>query len=402
MPRRRDDSPAARLDASAAVETVLEMIAIPGPSGEETAIADYIVERLRRAGVPPDAIHSDQAHRKSPHGGERGNLIVRLPGTLRGPRRLLMGHLDTVPLCVGSHPVRRGDVIRSADPTTALGGDNRAGAAVLLLAALTLLRERLPHPPLTLFWPVQEEVGLVGARQVALSKLGRPQLCFNFDGGDPYTAVIGATGADHLDIEVEGLASHAGAHPEEGISAAVIAGKAIQRLAEEGWHGLVEHGSSTGTSNIGALHGGAATNVVLNRLTLTAECRSHDPKFRARIVDAYRRAFEQAAQETRNVAGQAGRVRLDVHHKYESFRLQESEPCVQAALAAIRRLGGEPQLRTVNGGLDANWLTRHGYPTVTLGCGQGGIHTVEESLDVPGFLTACRIGLLLATAGEGA
>lgn len=400
MSRRRDDSPTALLDESEAIDTVLEMIAIPGPSGEESAIADYVVRRLRRAGVPPSAIQSDQAHRKSPLGGERGNLIVQLPGTLRAPRRLLMGHLDTVPLCVGSRPVRRGHVIVSANRATALGGDNRAGAAVLLLAAATILRARRPHPPLTLFWPVQEEVGLVGARQVALSKLGRPRLCFNFDGGDPCTAVIGATGADHLEIEVEGLASHAGAHPEEGVSAAVIAGRAIQRLADEGWHGLVERGASTGTSNIGTLHGGAATNVVLNRLSLTAECRSHDPQFRAQIVEAYRRAFEQAARETRNVAGQAGRVRFDVHHKYESFRLAETEPCVQAALAAIRRTGAEPHMRTVNGGLDANWLTRHGYPTVTLGCGQAGIHTVEETLDVPGFLTACRIGLLLATASE--
>jgi tripeptide aminopeptidase len=58
-----------------------------------------------------------------------------------------------------------------------------------------------------------------------------------------------------------------------------------------------------------------------------------------------------------------------------------------------------PETRIVNGGLDANWLTRHGLPTVTLGCGQAGIHTVEETLHIDSFLTACHIALRLATAG---
>lgn len=402
MPLTSTVAPLEAIDPQLAVSTLLELLPIPGRSGSEGAIAACIIDRLRSAGVPASAIESDQAHRHSPHGGERGNLIVKLPGTRRGPRRLLMGHIDTVPLCVGCKPVQRGDAIVSRNTSTALGGDNRAGAAVVLLAALTLLRERLPHPPLTLFWPVQEEVGLVGARHVTLSKLGKPQLCFNWDGGAPHVAVIGATGAEHLQIEIEGLASHAGAHPEDGVSAAVIAARAIADLEQHGWHGLIRKGRSSGTSNIGIVQGGAATNVVLDHLALSAECRSHDPQFRARIVEAYRRAFQQAARATRNASGQAGLARIEVQHKYESFELAETEPCVQAALAAVRLVGSQPETRIVNGGLDANWLTRHGLPTVTLGCGQAGIHTVEESLHIPSFLTACRIGLLLATGSEAA
>ena len=33
---------------------------------------------------------------------------------------------------------------------------------------------------------------------------------------------------------------------------------------------------------------------------------------------------------------------------------------------------------STNGGLDANWMVRHGIPTVTFGAGQNEIHTVEE------------------------
>ena len=68
-----------------------------------------------------------------------------------------------------------------------------------------------------------------------------------------------------------------------------------------------------------------------------------------------------------------------------------------AADAAVRTVGLTPVQAVANGGLDANWTTRHGIPTVTLGCGQVNPHMVSEALDLAGFEQACRIALLLAT-----
>jgi tripeptide aminopeptidase len=88
--------------------------------------------------------------------------------------------------------------------------------------------------------------------------------------------------------------------------------------------------------------------------------------------------------------------------EYESFRLRPDEACVVAAAAAVRAEGHEPELAVSNGGLDANWLTAHGIPTVTLGCGQRNIHSVDEELDVTDFQLARRIALRLATGvGSG-
>ncbi|MEO1993939.1 MAG: peptidase M20, partial [Planctomycetaceae bacterium] len=56
--------------------------------------------------------------------------------------------------------------------------------------------------------------------------------------------------------------------------------------------------------------------------------------------------------------------------------------------------------RSCDGGLDANWLIARGLPTVTLGCGQAGIHTVEETLHIPSYLEACRVATRLAS-GDG-
>jgi len=381
------------------LDLALQMMAIPGKSGEEKAIAEFIVDRLLEWGVSPSQIRFDTAHHRSPHGGQTGNLIVKLPGTFRGPRRLLMAHMDTVPLCVGSQPIRDGELIRSADPETALGGDNRAGAAVVLNSVRDILAHDRPHPPLTLLWTIQEEVGLVGARHVSLSALSQPKLCFNWDGGAPNTAVIAATGCDHLDIRIDGVASHAGAHPEDGVNALSVLSLAISDLSHNGWLGLICKGRQTGTSNLGMVSGGQATNVVMPRVAAQAEVRSHKPAFRKRIVDAFRKALLKAVRQLPSAGGQRAQLQFSNTLKYEAFRLSPRLPVVRAALHAVAQAGLEPRTRSCNGGLDANWLIARGLPTVTLGCGQAGIHTVEETLHIENYLEACRVAVVLA-AGD--
>lgn len=397
--RRKAGRAAAAVSQREALALVMKMMAIPGRSGQEGAIMRFITDQLSRAGAPAAALAYDAVHRKSPQGGEVGNLILKLPGTQRGPRRLLMAHVDTVPVCVGAKPVLRGDFVHSADPATGLGGDDRAGAAVVLLTALEILRRKLPHPPLTFLWTVQEEVGLQGARQVRLGSLGKPRLAFNWDGNQADKLTLGATGGYRMKIEIRGRASHAGVAPDEGVSAVAIASLAIADLVHGGWHGRISRGTARGTSNVGVIHGGEATNVVMDRVELRAEARSHDPEFRQQIVEAYHEAFRRAAETVRATDGTPGTVRIDGRLEYESFLLSPDEPCILAAEAAVRSVGLEPMHAVADGGLDANWMSARGIPTVTLGCGQTKIHTVHEQLDVNAFHLACKIGLWLATAG---
>lgn len=383
---------------AAALGLVQELMAIPGKSCQEREVVAFIRQRLLQAGLSESLLRVDDSQTRSPYGGDTGSLIVKLPGRQRGPRRLLMAHLDTVPLCVGCRPVRDDDVIRSADPKTALGADNRGGCAVLLYSLLEILKQDLPHPPVTFFWAIQEEIGLLGARHVKVAELGNPKLCFNWDGGTAQMACIGATGAYHIEINVTGIASHAGVHPEQGVSAIGIAGLAIADLQQNGWHGLIKKGRKTGTSNIGIISGGDATNVVTSNVRVAAEVRSHDPQFRERLVKEFRKAFERAVKQIQTDDGRRGQVDFKAELKYESFKLDETEPAVVEAQRAIRAIGLEPAIRISNGGLDANWLSSRGLPTVTLGCGQQDVHTVRETLHIPSFLSACKIGLLLATA----
>jgi tripeptide aminopeptidase len=375
----------------------MQLMAIPGPSGQESQVSRFIADQLLAVGAPASAIRVDNANRRTIVPGDTGNLLLRLPGTLRGERRMLSAHMDTVPICVGARPVRNGNCVYSKDRTTGLGADNRAGCAVLLNAACEILARNLPHPPLTFCWFVQEEIGLQGSRTATRSLWGHPKLAFNWDGGAATKLTIGATGGCRISIDVTGVASHAGGAPEHGVSAIAIAAIAIADLHKSGWHGDIQKNGKHGTSNVGMIRGGAATNVVTDHVSLRAEARSHDPEFRQQILLEIEQAFERAAKQVRAVDGTCGKVRFESRTDYESFLLRGDEPCVLAAEAAIGALGLEATRVVANGGVDANWMTIHGVPTVTLGCGQRNQHTVSEALDLEEFGRACRIALKLAT-----
>ncbi|MDA7951437.1 MAG: M20/M25/M40 family metallo-hydrolase [Pirellulaceae bacterium] len=389
----------AQFRPATATKLLLSLLKIEGPPGKEQEVAQFITDQLVRSGADPKAIVTDSAYKKTLLPGNSGNLIFKLKGNMQGPRRLLMAHMDTVPICVGTTPRQVGDRIVSVNKERGLGGDNRSGCGVILNAALTILKHDLPHPPLTFLWTVQEEVGLQGARCIQRRLLSNPKTGFNWDGQSPSSLIVGATGGYRMDIEITGLASHAGNDPEEGISAIAIAAIAIADLQENGWHGLVRKGKKEGTSNVGVIQGGAATNVVTESVKLRAEARSHDPIFRKRIVREIELAFKRAVKKVKNSRGQIGSVTVDGTLDYESFKIKPSEPCVVMAKKVLQSLGEEPIPKVANGGLDANWMNEHGIPTVTLGCGQREIHTVNETLVVEEYLTACQSALLLATEG---
>jgi tripeptide aminopeptidase len=394
------------IDTAAAVGRLMRFLAVEGVTGQEARIGREVQAALRESGVPPRAIRFDDANARIPLPTQTGNLIVQLPGNgpfRDAPRLLFMTHLDTVPLCAGAKPKLQGrKVVNAAD--AALGGDNRTGCAVLVTLAAELLKHKPPHPPLTLLFTVREESGLFGARHLDPKDLGDVVMGFNFDGRSASDVIVGAVGADRWEVEITGKAAHAGVAPERGVSATMILALALADVYAGGWFGKVAKDGKSGTSNIGSVgdaHGksaGEATNVVTDFVHVKGESRSHDPKFFRAITAAYKQAFTKAAARVTDHEGKPGKVKFTARTDYHPFRLKDSSPVVKRAAAGVRAIGREPSVRTSNGGLDANWMVRHGIPTVTLGAGQNEIHTVKEWVDLAEFEAACELAVALATA----
>ena len=390
------------LDKNFATDLLMRLLAVEGVTGREKNIAREITAALKEAGVSGRHIKHDDAQTRIPLPTQTGNLIAELPGTTAGPRLLFMTHMDTVPLGAGAVPVRKGSrIVPQAE--TALGGDNRTGCAVLVNLAATLLKHKLPHPPLTLLFTVREESGLFGARHIDPAVLKGPAMGFNFDGRSAADITVGAVGADRWEVDIRGKASHAGVYPDRGISATMIAALAMADVYRGGWFGKVLKEGRQGTSNVGPFGGangmaaGEATNVVTDFVHIKGESRSHDPKFFREITKAYKEAFAKAAGQVTDHEGQPGKVKFTSRTDYYPFRLKDDAPVIARAREAIRSIGREPTTKTSNGGLDANWMVRHGIPTVTFGAGQNDIHTIKEWVDVPEFLEGCRLAVAVAT-----
>lgn len=385
------------VDREAALERFLHLTAIPGKSCDEKAVSEAIERLLIDSGCKPEWITRDDAHTRTRQQGNSGNLLVRLPGNGNGPLTMLSAHMDTVPICVGSQPVVRGDEVHSS-ADTGLGADDRGGCGAILTAVAERLAKGDEHfPPALIAFLIQEEIGLEGAKNLDVEKIGAIDRAFNFDGSHPEKMVIGAIGGERISIRLKGIPAHAGVAPETGASTIVMASRAIASLESRGWLGKVENEFGVGTANVGVIRGGDATNVVTPELELKAEARSHDAEMRTRIVTEMREAFETAAAEVCNIAGECGSCEFESRVDYEAFRLPDDHPSIAAAEKVLREMGREPVRIIGNGGLDANWLFVHGIPAVTLGCGQRNIHTADERLDIEDYLGACQFATRVIT-----
>jgi tripeptide aminopeptidase len=390
------------VDVKAAEEHLLRFLKIKGLSGEEKEIADAVADELKKVGVPASAIRFDTANERIALPTQIGNMFVDLPGTRPGPRIIFATHLDTVPICSGAVPKREGDHIVT-DGSTGLGGDNRTGCAVLVTLAETLLKHKLPHPPITLLFTVREESGIQGAKNIDPADFAGATMCFNVDSKLASVLIIGAVGQESWDVEIHGKASHAGVAPEKGISSTLAAALALADASREGWFGKVVKPDGHGTSNAGVFGGkggkaaGDATNVVTDYVHIKGESRSPKEAFASAITSAFKRAFTNAVAQVKDVDGETAKLKFESHAAYPPFNLDENAPAVQRAMRAAESIGLTPTTIFSNGGLDANWFDKHGLPTVTFGAGQYEIHTVKEYIDLPEFAQGCRLAVALAT-----
>ncbi len=85
-------------------------------------------------------------------------------------------------------------------------------------------------------------------------------------------------------------------------------------------------------------------------------------------------------KETASELGAEAEVK--VTRMYPAFKFGKSDPVVQKAIAAVKKVGRQPKLLASGGGSDANVIAGHGIPTVNLAIGYEEIHTTEERMPI--------------------
>lgn len=362
-------------------EEFARLASINSPPLHEKNIADYLVQRFESLGA---TIRFDNANEAT--GGECGNLVAYLPARGKEADPLLFSvHMDTVEPGGKVEPVLKDGVFYSAGDTI-LGADDKAGVAELIEALEILREQKIPHGPLEVVVTIAEEIGLVGAKHFDYSMV-KAKNGYALDTEGVGWMVLKAPGANHLQIDIEGVASHAGMTPELGLSAIQTAALAISKMKL----GRIDFET---TANIGNIKGGVARNIVPQHVSIVGEARSHDPEKLKEQTDHMLACFKAAADEmTRIIDGEAVRPKIttDVRMDFPSMSVAEDAPVVALARSAADSLGQELKVRLGGGGSDANIFNGNGVEMIILATGMKKVHTHDEYVAVADMVQVAEL-----------
>lgn len=373
------------LNTDRLVRTFLELVQIDSPSKKEADVANYLERILKPLGVE---MWRDDAGEKI--GGNCGNLHVRMAANAStAPAVLFSAHMDTVMPGLGIKPRVEDGVIRS-DGTTVLGADDKSGVAVIVEMLRVLHESKIPHGPVEVIFDVAEEIGLLGANHVDLSGV-KAKCAFVLDSEELDHVVYRSPSANRFYIEIDGVAAHAGMAPERGVSAIevfahAVSGMKLGRLNPES------------TANIGTVNGGRATNIVADKVIVTAEARSHSNDFLEAQSKHMVECFEDAVKHyTRSANGKviAPAIHAKVKREFNAMNIAFDSLPYKLASEAGKSLGMEMKPLAIGGGTNANVYNEKGLPAVVIGCGMKDEHTTNEHINVRDMETSAELCLTI-------
>ena len=354
------------------VDQFMAMAKIASPSRQEGRLAAYLKPELEALGF---VVEFDSAGELA--GGDTGNLIATLPGDPDIEPLVLSCHMDTVTPCIGVTPIVEDGVIRS-DGTTVLGGDDKAGIAAILEGVRRIRERGVRHGLIQAVFTICEEVGMHGAMGLDYSKI-RAKRAFILDADGPIGQIlVRGPAKDAIHAVIHGRSAHAGLKPEAGISAIQVAARAIERMK------LLRIDDET-TANLGQISGGGATNIVTDRVEITAEARSLTNE----KLDAQGAHMKACLEDAAHEFGATAEVTIE--RSYHAFSLDADEPVVRHCVAAMQSLVITPTLASTGGGSDCNVFNRHGMKAVDLSIGMTDVHTCMESLRIEDLEMTARL-----------
>jgi tripeptide aminopeptidase len=364
------------------LDHLLDLIRIDSESFQEKEVAEKLAAEMRELGAE---VEIDDAGEKL--GGNTGNVFARFAATAEGAEPLfLSAHMDTVVPGKGVKPeVREGRVV--TDGTTILGGDDKSGCSLIVEAVRTLRENEIPHGTIEICFSIAEEKGLEGAKVFDVSRL-ESKFGIVLDSDDPGIVCVRAPAADRMEWIIHGKEAHAGVEPEKGISALLIAAKAIASLE----FGRIDEQT---TSNIGVVIAEGATNIISRTTKVLGEARSLSGEKLARETKKLSNAFHRAVEEAPvlELEGETVRARLEetIERDYEAMNVADDSPIVRLLQAAAKQVGASLLPGEMGGGCDANVFNQRGLETINLGTGMREIHTVKEWLGIEEFYRAGEI-----------
>ncbi|MFK7766211.1 MAG: peptidase T [Mariniblastus sp.] len=278
-------------------------------------------------------------------------------------------------------PDAAGKTIITTDGTTLLGGDDKAGVAIIMELANHLIENPdIKRGPVRIFFTCDEEIGH-GVDYVDIEKINAT-VCYNFDGGGQNDIDQETFSADMATVTFTGVNIHPAIAKDKMINASRAAALFVSRLPANLSPERTD--GRDGFLHPYVLEGGvaSATLKILIRDFDTAKLSQH-----ADILHQVARTVQADCPGTT--------IDIEIIEQYRNMAdgLANEPRAVAYAVDAHKTLGRDCKTTIVRGGTDGSRLTELGLPTPNLSSGQHNIHSPLEWACLDEMVAAAEVGV---------
>ena len=263
----------------------------------------------------------------------------------------------------------KGRTLITADGSTLLGADDKAGVAEIMTMVERIITDKIPHGKICIAFTPDEEIG-AGADHFDVPRFGA-DFGYTVDGDTEGSVEYENFNASGAEIKINGFSVHPGTSKNTMINAALVAMEfnAMLPAADIPRHTDGYEGFFHLTAMEGDVSEAKLTYIIRDHDAASFTCREQTMKHIAAILN------EKYGQET---------VTLTIKEQYRNMAemVLPHKHILDAAMAAAEAAGVKPFFSPIRGGTDGARLSFMGLPCPNLGTGGHAYHGPYEHITV--------------------
>lgn len=264
-----------------------------------------------------------------------------------------------------------GNDIITADGTTLLGADNKAGVAEIMDAAYFLMTHpEIKHGTIKILFTPDEEIGR-GVDKVELKKLGA-DYAYTMDGETLGHIENETFSADMVTVEINGFSVHPGYAKGKMESAIKIAAAIIDSFPKD-------HSSPETTAGREDFVHPVSVSGTIEKTIIKIIIRSFETEKLKELEDMMESIIKKVMKSFPKSSYQ-----FTVTEQYRNFKevLDKHPQLIKYAEEAVNRAGVKPHLTIIRGGTDGSRLSFMGLPCPNIFAGEHAFHGKHEWVSI--------------------
>jgi tripeptide aminopeptidase len=284
-------------------------------------------------------------------------------------RDIILPNDSSIVIKPSEHPAlndQLGNDIITADGTTLLGADNKAGLAAIMDAASFLISNKgIKHGEIKILFTPDEEIGR-GVDKADMKKLAA-DFGYTIDGETLGYIEDETFSADGATLTIHGFSTHPGFAKDKMESALKIAGEIICAIPKDK--------SPEGTEKKEGFIHPLSVSGIIEKTEIQFIIRAFSDEGLAELENELKTITEKVLRTYPKSS-----FELTIKEQYRNMKkvLDRNPEVVEYALEAISRAGLKPVRNSIRGGTDGSRLSFMGLPCPNIFAGEHAFHSKQE------------------------